>query len=90
MGATAVTAPKGVFVRPRTVAIRDNGDYVLRNLAGSEGSRLPAEVVIPKEDRDKIQEISNYFTPVYGITLDAVHLNYGSRIQAPLLFNGDR
>jgi len=90
MGAAAATVPKGVFVRPRTVAIRDNGDYVLRNLAGSEGSRLPAEVVIPKEDRDKIQEISNYFTPVYGITLDAIHLNYGSRIQAPLLFNGDR
>jgi hypothetical protein len=87
MGAAAATAPKGVFARARTVAIRDNGDYVLRNLAGSEGSRLPAEVVIPKEDRDKIQEISNYFTPVYGITLDAIHANYGSRIQAPL-FNG--
>jgi len=87
MGTAAATVPKGVFVRPRIVAIRDNGDYVLRGLAGSEGSRLPEEVVIPKENVDKIQEISSYFTPVYGMTLDAIHQNYGSRIQG-VLFNG--
>jgi hypothetical protein len=87
MGGGETSAPKSVFVRPRAVAIRDDGDYVLKGLVGSPSVSYPEEVVIPKEDKDKIQEISSYFTPVYGITLDAIHANYGSRIQAPL-FNG--
>lgn len=87
MGGEETSAPKSVFVRPRAVAIRDNGDYVLRGLVGSPSVSYPEEVVIPKEDKDKIQEISSYFTPVYGITLDAIHSTYGSKLQT-VLFNG--
>ena len=87
MGGEETSAPKSVFVRPRAVAIRDNGDYVLRGLVGSPSVSYPEEIVIPREDKDKIQEISSYFTPIYGITLESIHANYGSRIQAPL-FNG--
>lgn len=86
---SAAGTPKGVFVRPALVAITDDGDYILRGLVGSSGDAyLPEEVRIPKEDRDKIQEISARFTPVYGITLEAIHQNYGSKVQSPVMFNG--
>jgi hypothetical protein len=85
----AAGTPKGVFVRPSLVAITDNGDYILRGLVGSSGDAyLPEEVRIPKEDKDKIQEISGRFTPVYGMTLEAIHQNYGSKVQSPVMFNG--
>lgn len=85
----AAGTPKGVFVRPSLVAITDNGDYILRGLVGSSGDAyLPEEVRIPKEDKDKIQEISGRFTPVYGMTLESIHQNYGSKVQSPMMFNG--
>ena len=85
----AAGTPKGVFVRPSLVAITDDGDYILRGLVGSSGDAyLPPEVRIPKGDKDKIQEISGRFTPVYGMTLEAIHQNYGSKVQSPVMFNG--
>lgn len=85
----AAGTSKGVFVRPTLVAITDDGDYILRGLVGSSGDAyLPEEVRIPREDKDKIQEISGRFTPVYGMTLEAIHQNYGSKVQSPVMFNG--